>query len=252
MRSVGHSHAGFPRSPLDAVVFDFYGTLARASRWVSISEVLADHGASVSEEVMRSYFEGHDGVEHVEHSRSRDHYVAWQRTRMLTMLAETDVHPGEYDLIVDKLRHGTSTRVLQPYDEVGEVLDALGELGCALAICSNWDWDLDEAVEEVGLAGRFDVVMSSAWAGARKPHPRIFAETLSKLGTDPARTLFVGDTWGPDVEGPLVAGMRPVYLERESHWPDPGAPDDAAERTARAACITDLRGLLAVVRAGIR
>ena len=38
--------------------------------------------------------------------------------------------------------------------------------------------------------------------------------------------LFVGDTWGPDVEGPLAAGMRPAYLERDGHWPDATLPPD--------------------------
>src|SRR5215471_7346502 len=141
-----------------AVLFDFYGTLAEATQWVSI-----------------------DGIEHLEHSQSREHYVAWQRERILGMLAETDVHPGEYEVILEKLREGTETRVLEPYPEVHGVLDALRRRGVPLAVCSNWDWDLLHALEDVGVLGRVDVVVSSAWAGARKPHPRIFQEALQKL-----------------------------------------------------------------------
>ncbi|HZJ26080.1 MAG TPA: HAD family hydrolase [Acidimicrobiia bacterium] len=236
----------------EAVVFDFYGTLARATRWVSIPEVLADHGANVPDDAVRRYFEGHDGVEHSEHSASREDYVAWQRTRILAMLAETDVHPGEYDRIIEGLRHGTATRILERYAEVVAVLDDLRARGCALAICSNWDWDLTEAVDESGLTGRFDVIVSSAWVGARKPHPRIFAETLSQLATDPSTTLFVGDTWGPDVVGPSAAGMQPVYLERHGHWPDPGVPADPTERAARAMRITDLRGVPPLLEVAVR
>jgi putative hydrolase of the HAD superfamily len=68
--------------------------------------------------------------------------------------------------------------------------------------------------------------VSSAWAGARKPHPRIFEDTLGKLGVEPADCVFVGDTWGPDVAGPRAMGMTPVYLARDGHWPDPTAPRD--------------------------
>jgi putative hydrolase of the HAD superfamily len=229
------------------VIFDFYGTLARATHWVSIPEVLGEHGVEVPDAAMRHYFEGHDGVEHVEHSQSRDHYLAWQRRRMLTMLAETDVHPGEYDQIVEKLRTGTATRVLEQYPEVLDVLGALREQGLQLAICSNWDWDLTEAVDEAGLGGAFDVVVSSAWAGARKPHPRIFEATLAQIDAPAAACLFVGDTWIPDVEGPRSVGLTPAYLERERHWPDPGAPIDAAQRAASAVCIRDLTGVLGLV-----
>ena len=38
--------------------------------------------------------DGIDGIEHDEHSQSRDHYVAWQRQRTLAMLGETDVNPA--------------------------------------------------------------------------------------------------------------------------------------------------------------
>ncbi len=232
---------------IPTVIFDFYGTLARSTHWVSIPEVLGEHGIEVTDAAMRQYFEGHDGVEHLEHSQSREHYIAWQRRRMLAMLVETDVHSGEYDEIIEKLAAGSATRVLERYPEVVDVLDALRDRGTRLAICSNWDWDLAEAIDESGLAGRFDVVVSSAWVGARKPHPRIFEATLAQLDERPAEILFVGDTWIPDVEGPRSVGLRPAYLERDGHWPDPGAPADPGVRVASVSCIPDLTGVLDLV-----
>jgi putative hydrolase of the HAD superfamily len=229
----------------DAVLLDFYGTLARATRWVSVDIVLAEHGVEIGEELRSRYWnDGLDGIEHVEHSRSRDHYVAWQQERMLAMLSETDLHPGEYDVVLEKLRAGNATRVLETYDEVPEVLRVLRHRGLTLAICSNWDWDLAEAVEEVGLTDAVDVTVSSAWAGARKPHPRIFEHTLAKVGVEPAAAVFVGDTWGPDVVGPRAVGMTPVYLRRAGHWPDETAPCDLTREAITVAadlrCLTSL------------
>ena len=90
--------------------------------------------------------------------------------------------------------------------------------------------------------------MSSAWAGARKPHPRIYRYLLEQARARPGRrSLFVGDTWGPDVEGPRAAGMRAVYLERDGHWPDTTNPPDAT--AAPIARIRDLTGVLPLVRA---
>ncbi len=208
-----------------AVIFDFYGTLARATEWLSIDVVLAEHGYELPDDVRdRWWNDGIDGIEHLEHSHSRDHYVAWQHQRLLGMLSETDVHPGEYEAILERMRHGTEARVLEAYPEVLGVLETLRDRGVASAVCSNWDWDLLEAIEEVGLAGQVDTVVSSAWAGARKPHPRIFEQTLAKVGATAAEVVFVGDSWGPDVVGPRATGMRPLYLQRVDHWPDPGAP----------------------------
>jgi putative hydrolase of the HAD superfamily len=235
------------RTPtFDAVLLDFYGTLARATQWVSIDVVLAEHGVELPDDVREKWWnDGMDGIEHLEHSASRDDYVAWQQQRLLGMLSETDVHPGEYEVILEKLREGNEARVLEAYPEVPGVLEGLRDLGMRLAICSNWDWDLTEAVEEVGLLDCFEAVVSSAWAGARKPHPRIFEHALDKVGAEPGATLFVGDTWGPDVVGPRAAGMTPLYLRREDHWPDDTAP---TMLDTDVACAADLTGALELVR----
>jgi putative hydrolase of the HAD superfamily len=208
-----------------AVLFDFYGTLAQATHWVSVDVVLAEHGYELPSEVRdRWWNSGVDGIEHEVHSQSRDHYQAWQRQRLLAMLAETDVHPGEYEAILERFREGNATRVLEAYPEASGVLETLRSRAVGVGICSNWDWDLTEAVDEVGLGGLVDVIVSSAWAGARKPHPRIFEQSLAKLGTKASEVVFVGDTWGPDVVGPQAMGMKAVYLRRVGHWPDDTAP----------------------------
>ena len=163
---IGQPDPGFDPAAVRAVVFDFYGTLARATKWLSIDMVLAEHGYEFPDEVRRRWWfeHEHDGLDHAEHSADRDSYVAWQRQRMLGMLGECDVHPGEYDLILDKLRSGSATRVIEAYDEVVDVLAELRARGLALAICSNWDWDLHEAITEAGLADIVDVTVSSAWS----------------------------------------------------------------------------------------
>jgi putative hydrolase of the HAD superfamily len=166
------------------------------------------------------------------------------------MLSETDLHPGEYEVVLDKLAKGNETRVLEAYDETLDVLARTRERGLTLAICSNWDWDLAEAVEEAGLTDAVDLIVSSAWAGARKPHPRIFEHTLEKVGVAPTDVLFVGDTWGPDVVGPRASGMTPLYLRREGHWPDTTAPPALTSGDTEAEGVTialDLRRILELV-----
>jgi putative hydrolase of the HAD superfamily len=229
-----------------AVLLDFYGTMACDVHPTSpIDEVLGRRGYELSDRQREQWWNGDlDGIEHLEHSRSREYYAAWQADRLLALLAEADVHPGEYELILDELHTGRAERILQAYPEVPEVLEELRARGLQLAVCSNWDWDLEPAVAEVGLTQAVDVLVSSAWAGARKPHPRIFGHTLEQIGCDPADAVFVGDTWGPDVEGPRAMGMCAVYLERDGHWPDPTLPTTPAPDVAR---VADLRDLLRVL-----
>jgi len=230
------------------VLLDFYGTLAEmAPAERTWDDVLAEAGYAMSEEARRRYWDdGIDGAEHDEHSRSRDDYVAWQRTRTRTMLADCGVPDHEHDALVEAMHEVLVGRAIRAYEEVEDVLVELRARGLTLAICSNWDWDLHEAIDGAGLTGLVDVVVSSAWVGARKPHPRIYRHTLELAGAEPEATLFVGDTWSCDVDGPRTAGLRAVYLRRSHFGPDRSAPEDHFEQTDVArAC--DLRALLGLV-----
>jgi putative hydrolase of the HAD superfamily len=111
------------------------------------------------------------------------------------------------------------------YPEVREVLGAVRAKGATVALCSNWSWDLDRAVEQAGLTDLFDVMVTSAQAGTRKPHPQIFDHTLERCGVGAADAVFVGDSFGPDVEGPLSIGMSAaVHVYREGEEPLRPAP----------------------------
>lgn len=219
-----------------AVLFDFYGTLARATSWgPSYEEVLAAHGVSLPEEVRARWVsDAFDGLEHAEHSVSRERYVAWEKARLARMLADCGVGPEDAAPLVEELWRAGKSFTMAAYPEVPGVLDALRRAGVVVGVCSNWDWDLDAALASAGLDRLVDVAVTSARAGARKPHPRIFRQALAALGEpEPAAVLFVGDTWHADVVGPLAVGMRAVHLvrpgdERPAPPPPPGvhrAPD---------------------------
>jgi putative hydrolase of the HAD superfamily len=209
--------------PVRAVILDFYGTLAETRDWgPSWEELIAELGYELPADVRQRWWnDGIDGTEHDEHSQSRDHYVAWQQARVRGMLDECGVPAPDQDVLIARVHEISGHRRITAYDEVTSVLAALRDRDITLAICSNWDWDLAEAVDAAGLTGAVDVMVSSAWVGARKPHPRIYDHTLGELGLTPDEVLFVGDTWSCDVEGPRAAGMRTVYIRRPHFENDP-------------------------------
>ena len=227
-----------------AAIFDFYGTLARAVAWgPDVAEVLAAHGLRVDEAGYRDWqSEVFDGMEHQEHSVSRDRYLAWERGR-LRRLAEAS-GAGDVEALAATLHAATRDYRLAAYDEVPAVLEELRGRGLVVAVCSNWTWDLDDALDRAGLGSAADVVVTSAQAGVRKPHPAIFALTLERCGVGPGEAVFVGDTWYPDVEGARAAGLRPVHVWRDGDpWttdPPPPLPDGVRR-------VDDLRGVLDLV-----
>jgi len=202
-------------SVVSAVIFDFYGTLARfADTSVSNYEtVFAAHGYRPERAVLDDYFSRDDGIEHGEHSVSEEAYESWVRLRLRDLTNACGVPDPQVDDLIDALR-ASDQGAMEPYPEAATTLSSLREAGLAIGVCSNWGWELNGFLAQVGLLGLIDAGVTSARAGARKPHPDIYDACLGALGVDSAEVVFVGDSWEPDVRGPRRLGMTAVHVWR--------------------------------------
>ena len=162
-----------------------------------------------------------DGDDHPDAAASRDAYEAFRRPSRVAMLRDMGVPEETLDEAYGVMFSPVPKIV---YPDVPPVLAALRASGVRMAVCSNWDWDLDVVLAACHLDGFFDVAITSARVGCRKPHRRIFEHTLAELGVDVEDAAYVGDTPHADVEGPLAIGLRPVHVWRWSDTPPP-VPD---------------------------
>ncbi|MEV6816049.1 HAD family hydrolase [Micromonospora sp. NPDC051296] len=95
--------------------------------------------------------------------------------------------------------------------DAASVLRAIARDGLPIAVLSDIHFDLRPAFVAAGLADVVDAYVLSFEHGVQKPDPRIFRLALDELGTDPARTLMVGDRRRPD-GGALDVGMPTLLL----------------------------------------
>jgi putative hydrolase of the HAD superfamily len=184
-----------------------------------------------------------DGQEHHEHSETREHYLAWELARLGRLADAAGVPEEDTEALVGDLHAASRAFELEAYPEAPAVIRGLRERGIAVAVCSNWGWDLDQALDQAGLRDAFDLVVTSAQVGVRKPHPLIFDETLSRMAMEPQEVIFAGDTWYPDVEGARAGGLRAVHVWRADAPPGDGPPPlvEGVER------VRDLTGILDLV-----
>jgi len=202
-------------SVASAVIFDFYGTLARwrDSHLSNYTSVFAAHGYELPDEVLLEYFARYDGVEHSVHSTSQTAYEAWVRHRLCDLTRACGVTPADQNVVMDALR-ASDTGLMVAYPEATSTLTELRRHGLVIGVCSNWGWELDAFLRQVELLHLVDVALTSARVGARKPHPLMYQTSAAALGVHPNDVVFVGDSWIPDVEGPQRAGMAPVHVWR--------------------------------------
>lgn len=205
-------------SPIKAVIFDAYGTLLRNDDLALIPRrIVADHGLSAR-------------VEDVWRAWSELYYEATQVTPFRT-LREIEAHIlprvlSQFDVGADaapyvELFFQVTTKV-ELYPETRGVLEALRDVRAA--ILSNADhehvaaWDFTLPVE---------FVLISESVRAYKPHRRVFAHALERLGLAPHDVLHVGDSDVDDVKGAREAGLRVAWVNRDGRRrrSDVPAPD---------------------------
>jgi putative hydrolase of the HAD superfamily len=231
---------------LNAVVFDFYGTLAHWADGTGLNyvEVLAAHGYAAPPSVLDEYFARYDGIAHAEHSIDEGTYEVWVRSRLRDLAQACHVNPLDVNRVVGALR-AADQEPMVAYPEAATTLARLREAGLTIGVCSNWGWELDAFLKEVGLLDFVDSAVTSARAGARKPHPDIYTKSAQALETELNDILFVGDSWEPDVRGPRRMGMTAVHVWRKDERPDHTAPtlEDGDHRIGELSGVLDILGI---------
>jgi putative hydrolase of the HAD superfamily len=101
------------------------------------------------------------------------------------------------------------------HDDAAQVVKDLLAAGVAVGALSNASVAYQSLkLERVGLAGSVPMLVGVDTLGFGKPDARVFAEACRRLGTEPARTAYVGDELDFDARAARAAGLVGVWLDR--------------------------------------
>ncbi len=142
--------------------------------------------------------------------------------------------------------YAVTQRYWKPEPDARSTLEQLRECGYGLGLISNAgdDPDVQRLIDKAGLRPFFDVILSSAAYGLRKPNPKIFHEALKRWEHGRVQAAMVGDTLGADILGAQNAGLFGIWLTR---WADTPANREHAQTIIPDATIktlSELPGLL--------
>ena len=182
----------------DAVLFDLDGTLLDTLRDIgeACNRVLTERGYPPHPIEAYRYLVG-DGAR-----------VLWQRALPEGQRVDATIDACLKDYIAEYAR-GWNVHT-QPYEGVGEMLDALVERRLKLAVLSNKPHPFTVQCVDTFLARwQFHAVRGQSDAFPRKPDPASALDVARQLGTTPQRILYVGDT-GTDMQTATAAGMFAV------------------------------------------
>jgi putative hydrolase of the HAD superfamily len=215
-------------STAGVLIWDFDGTLAeRPHRWSgavddALTEVAGPHGFSRAEirKVLQRAYPWHEPeVAHPELATADDW---WKRLAavLASRLGQLGVQPEVAMLAAARVRRQyCRPDRWQLFPDTVSALDQLSALGWRHVLLSNHVPELGEILAGLGLGGRFEAVLNSAFTGFEKPHPRAFALALASAG-QPRVAWMIGDNPVADVRGAVAAGLRAILVRTSP--PDPG------------------------------
>lgn len=140
---------------------------------------------------------------------------------------------------------------LKLFEESLEVLAAL-EQRFPLGLITNGPADIQrQEIATLGLVDRFEPVLIEGELGFGKPDPRVYAIARERMESrsgdlEPHEILMVGNSYGHDIKGALMAGWQTVWIRRpsdvspSSEKPEERPPTDPEPHLE----INDLRELL--------
>lgn len=227
-------------SPVDAVVFDFYGTLIPSTpeaAWrqqaYAMAEVLGADGDDMHEAFVASYpmrmVGALGGVEQtVEHLARR------------LGLAVTP----EQVLRAAHIRRTLHRQLLTPRPDAVSTLAALRDKGLRVGVVSDCSAELPEEWGGLELSRSVDVAVFSSVERRRKPDHRLFQSCVRRLGVAADRSIYVADGVGRELEAATAIGMRAYCLDTTNDDVDPRHLPDPTWQGGRLARLTDVLDLV--------
>lgn len=216
-------HLPDPRCrPVDAVLFDFHGTLAQVEdpvAWVVAAAATCgaelDRGRAtvLADRLVTAGRAGGPRPYRVpphlaEHWADRDLYEHSHRAAYTGLAATVPTNvEGLPDALYDRLLRPDGWL---PYADTAPTLRTLHDAGIKVAVVSNIGFDIRPHFAAWGLAALVDAFVLSYEVGRCKPDPAIFLRACGMVGADPERTLMVGDT--PADAGAVQAGCAALVL----------------------------------------
>jgi putative hydrolase of the HAD superfamily len=139
-----------------------------------------------------------------------------------------------------------------PEPDALAVLAQLRNQGYRLALISNASDDPNTQilVDKLGARKFFDLIISSAAVGVRKPNPKIFRAALEGMNLPPDKVAMVGDTLGADILGAQNAGIFSIWIKRHANTPGNQAHSETIYPDAQIETLSELPGLLQELKMG--
>ena len=202
-----------------AVIFDFIGTLVYCKNYSMVDSEIKLYSALISqgfelekEQFLEAYKEAHQKYRKIRYEQFREVTNAVWVSEALCNLGfrTTPEHSGVKEALNIFFQDFLNTVELCKGAE--QLLTQFSEQ-YRMGLISNFTYApvIYKCLQKTGIHSYFNTVVISDEVELRKPSPKIFHDTLNRLGVQAHEAVFIGDSPLEDIKGAKAAGLRTVF-----------------------------------------
>lgn len=206
-----------------ALITDYIGTLANAQSYSLEASMAKLHSALVDEgfdtdkkEFLDAYARAHEKYRLVRYGELREVTNA-------VWVSETLRNLG-HNVFSDDSRMNVALNVFfQDYVDTLKLRPYAKQLlkktvkKCKLGLISNFTYApvVYASLRKLSISQFFNAIVVSGNNGWRKPHRKIFEETLARLQVKAEEAVYIGDCPMEDINGATEAGIKAVFVSSQ-------------------------------------
>lgn len=231
--------------PVEAVLFDLYGTLVDIYTdeddpmvYQTLSQFLSYYDIRFPPEELAAKYQKYAAAQLREHPGPYgDIDVFWVFEAILT--EGLGLKPERaLTICTARLFRSLSRKRFAAFTDAQPALAEL-KRRYRLGLVTDAQWVFSEPeIRMLRLNGFFETIILSSRYFVRKPSPQIYAHALKAMWLKPSQALYVGNDLEADLPGPLAIGMPVVLVDRGTLPANPPVP-----------VLADLRDLPRFIRA---
>lgn len=208
-----------------AVLFDLDGTLVSEQVGVEaatarVAAALRDRGHAVSDEALNAARSSVVGQALAANEGTWPSWLTreeWMRRAFRLVDAPEDLAPDMAPVYLEGRLDGLSL-----LEHARELLDAVRAIAPLGLITNGEGAEQRRKLERVGLDPYFPMPVISGELGVAKPDARIFQHALAALAVAADDAVYIGNSFGHDIEGAAAVGLHSVWLDHAGTGPPAG------------------------------
>jgi HAD superfamily hydrolase (TIGR01549 family) len=206
-----------------AVITDYIGTLTNARSYnldASMNKLhaaLTDVGFKTGKQkFLDAYAKAHEKYRLIRYGELREVTNAiWLSEALSSLGLKVDVEDHRMKEALNVFfQDYIDTLELRPCAK--ELLTKIAET-CKLGLISNFTYApvVYCSLRKLGISNFFNVIVVSGENGKRKPHQKIFQDTLQRLKVNADETVYIGDSPTEDIKGAKAAGLKTIFVSSQ-------------------------------------